>query len=130
MQHAVKLCLPQRAEVTMSLRQKLRNPGLLHPLTVPLVLLALTLAMFGSVLFSGAAVVLSHRGDDLYSQFVYWRSFGFGQLKQGHLALWNPHVFSGTPFFSTFEPALLYPINWVHLVLPLAKALNTEIVLH
>ena len=95
-----------------------------------LVLFGLTLLMFVDVLFTAKEVILSQLGTDLSSQFVYWREFGFSQLGQGNLALWNPHIFSGMPYFGGFQSALLYPPNWVFLVLPLAKAINVSIALH
>ena len=95
-----------------------------------LILLGLTLLMFVDVLFSAQEVILSQWGTDLASQFVYWREFGFSQLAQGNLALWNPHIFSGTPYFGGFQSALLYPPNWLYLVLPLAKAIDVSIALH
>jgi hypothetical protein len=58
------------------------------------------------------------------------RAFGFGELSRGHVPLWNPHVFSGTPFVAAFQPALYYPLNVHYLVLPLARSINLEIVLH
>ena len=95
-----------------------------------LVLFGLTLLMFVDVLFTAKEVILSQSGTDLSSQFVYWREFGFSQLSQGNLALWNPHIFSGMPYFGGFQSALLYPPNWLYLVLPLAKAINVSIALH
>ena len=94
------------------------------------ILLAATVAVFGSVLFSAEPIVLSHPGTDLAMQFVDWRDFGFRQLGQGNLALWNPHIFGGTPYFGGFQSALLYPPNWLYLILPLAKAINMGIALH
>ncbi len=46
------------------------------------------------------------------------------------MALWNPHIFSGMPFFGGFQSALLYPPNWLYLLLPIAKAINVSIALH
>ena len=96
----------------------------------PFALLAMTIAMFADVLLSSGGRVLSSFGQDLSTEFVYWRQFGFAQLRAGHLALWNPHVFSGVPFMGGFQAALLYPPNWIYLVLPLATAINLEIALH
>ncbi len=93
-------------------------------------LAALTLAMFADVLFTTQPVVLSNRDTDLSQQFVHWRTFGFDELRRGNLALWNPHLFSGAPFFGGFQSALLYPPNVLFLVLPLAKAVNFSIALH
>lgn len=86
--------------------------------------------MFGNILLSPGDLILSPLGTDLSSYFVYWRQFGFGQLRAGHIPLWNPHVFSGTPALGNFQAALLYPPNWIYLVLALPKAINFEIALH
>jgi len=94
------------------------------------VLLLMVLAMFGPVLFSSEAVVISKPHTDLFDQFAYWRLFGFNELRQGNLALWNPHVFSGMPFLGGFQSALLYPLNAFFLVLPLSKAINVSVALH
>jgi hypothetical protein len=95
-----------------------------------LILMGLAIAMFADVLFCTEEIVLSRANADLFYQFAYWREFGFNQLKQGVLALWNPHVFSGMPFLGGFQSALLYPLNIFFLVLPLAKAINFSIALH
>ena len=96
----------------------------------PLGLLVLTLAMFFDVLFLPGDAVLSSARTDLASQFVHWRGFGFGEMAMGNLPLWNPHIYSGAPFLAGFQSALLYPLNVLYLVLPLAKAINWGIALH
>ena len=93
-------------------------------------LLALTLLVFGRVLFGPGDVVLSCFDADLAQQFIYWRAFGFGELRGGHLALWNPHIYAGAPYLGGFQSALLYPPNWLYLCLPLARAINVGIALH
>jgi hypothetical protein len=95
-----------------------------------LVLLFLVLAMFGGVILSDANRILSSPQADIASQFIYWRDFGFSELKRGNLALWNPHLFSGAPFFGGFQSALLYPLNFPYLFLPLGIAVNAGIMLH
>jgi hypothetical protein len=94
------------------------------------VLLGLTLGMFGNVLFTSRPVVLSDSGNDLASQFIYWRTFTADQLRHGHLPLWNPHVFSGMPYLGWAQTAVLYPTNWLDLVLPLPRSINLGIALH
>ncbi len=113
-------------------------PNVLPPAAVPwyvrvlpaAVLAALTLAMFWDVLWNGGSTVLSSASGDLRAQFLPWREFGFGQLRQGNFPLWNPHLFGGTPYFAGFQSALLYPPNWLHLFLPLGVAINWIIALH
>ena len=99
-------------------------------LTAGAILLLLLLLLLGNTLAPGGEVLLSRVGLDLFAQFVAWRKFGFEQLAQGNLALWNPHVYGGAPFFGGFQAALLYPPNWLYLVLPLPLAVNLGIVLH
>ena len=92
--------------------------------------LVLTLLVFGHVLFGRPDLVLSDRGGDLRLQYVQWREFGFGQLRQGHFPLWNPHIYSGVPYFGGFQSGLLYPLNAQYLLLPTPQAVNVGIVLH
>jgi hypothetical protein len=96
----------------------------------PLGLLFLTLAMFFDVLFLPGDTLLSNAKTDLATQFVHWRGFGFGEIARGNLPLWNPHIYSGAPFLAGFQSALLYPLNVLYIVLPLAKAVNWGIALH
>ena len=93
-------------------------------------LLALTFALFFDVLFLPGDAVLSNGRTDLVAQFVHWRGFGFGEIARGNLPLWNPHIYCGAPFLAGFQSALLYPLNAVYLILPLAKAINWGIALH
>ncbi len=51
------------------------------------------------------------------------------QLRAGHIPLWNPHIFCGSPFLGNFQSALHYPLTWLHLLLPLAPAINWTIAL-
>ena len=91
----------------------------------------LVLLMFADSISAGGSAILSSPNADIASQFIYWRDFGFSELKNGNLALWNPHLFSGTPFFGGFQAALLYPLNIVYLLLPLGiAAINAGIILH
>jgi hypothetical protein len=94
------------------------------------VLLLLTLCMFGDVLFTSRPLVLSNGQADLASQFIYWRAFAADQLRHGHLPLWNPHVFCGTPFLGWAQAGVLYPPNWLDVVLPLPLSINLGITLH
>src|SRR5918992_4165195 len=82
----------------------------------------LTLAMFAETLIAPGTRVLGAHNTDLALHFLHWREFGFGELAKGNLALWNPHIFAGAPFFGGMQSALLYPLNWLFLVLPLPLA--------
>jgi hypothetical protein len=93
-------------------------------------LLAATLAVFGDVLLAGDRVLLSTAGDDMTRPFFYWLPFAFGELRKGHLVLWNPYNYAGAAYFGGFGPALLYPPNWIHMVLPTVFAINATIAVH
>ncbi|MBL7211988.1 MAG: hypothetical protein ISS61_06390 [Desulfobacteraceae bacterium] len=110
---------------------KSRDFGAIFSLVIaPLIILCIVIAFFGDTLFFSSDKVLSKEGEDLFSQYVHYRDFGFTELRKGNLALWNPHIFSGIPFLGGFQSALLYPFNLIYLILPLAKAINAEIALH
>lgn len=90
----------------------------------------LTLGMFFEPLVMPGAQVLGTPQGDLAYQFLPWRDFGFSELAKGDFPLWNPHIFAGAPFFGGMQSALLYPPNWLFLVLPLAVATNWSIALN
>lgn len=106
---------------------RLSTPSWPHALAAYLLLVLL---MFADTITAGGSTILSSPHTDIASQFIYWRDFGFSELKKGNLALWNPHLFSGAPFFGGFQAALLYPLNVFYLFLPLSVAINTGIILH
>jgi hypothetical protein len=97
-----------------------------RPLALALAGLALlVLAMFADALVAPGSRVLGDARSDLPNQFLPWRAFGFGELAKGNLALWNPYVFGGAPFFGGMQSALLYPPNLLFLALPLPLAMNS-----
>jgi hypothetical protein len=90
----------------------------------------LVFAMFFDTLVAPGTRVLGSPNTDLAHQFLPWRDFGFEELAKGNLALWNPYIFGGAPFFGGMQSALLYPPNWLFLVLPLPLAANWTIALN
>ena len=54
--------------------------------------------------------------------------FLIDQLKLGHLPLWNPYLFSGTPFLADINLGLLYPGNFLFFLLPPFRALTIGVV--
>lgn len=49
------------------------------------------------------------------------------EVRQGRFPLWNPYLFSGTPFFADINLAVLHPFNLLYLVLPPFRALTVGI---
>src|SRR5947209_3227786 len=94
-----------------------------------LLYLVATLIVFGDLLY-GSGQVVSRYGTDLSHLFLGLRDFGFRELGHGHLTLWNPHLFCGAPFLAGFQSALLYPPNWLYVILPVNRAANLDVALH
>ncbi|MGC9394690.1 MAG: YfhO family protein [Anaerolineae bacterium] len=69
-------------------------------------------------------------GNDLTNMFVPWLHFVKTSIQQGRLPLWNPTLFSGTPFVANPQPALFYPPTWLALLLSPARALALSLVFH
>jgi hypothetical protein len=86
--------------------------------------------MFADVVFTSRPRILSDRQNDLASQFIYWHAFAADQLRHGRLPLWNPHVFSGMPFLGWAQSGVLYPPNWLDMLLPLPLSINFGVALH
>ncbi len=60
--------------------------------------------------------------SDLVLENLQWKSFIRQNLAQGEIPLWNPHQFSGIPFFAAGQQSTLYPISLLYYVLPLPAA--------
>src|SRR5262249_12654451 len=56
--------------------------------------------------------------------------FGSAALAHGELPLWNPYIFSGTPYIAGLQSAIFYPLHLIYLLCPTALAMNLSIALH
>lgn len=56
---------------------------------------------------------------DVTFQIQPWQLFARRELRAGRLPLWNPHQFSGTPFWSNGQSAPLFPLHLLFAALPL-----------
>jgi len=63
-------------------------------------------------------------------QFYPWREYAFDALRSGSLPYWNPYSGAGAPLLANYQSALLYPLNWFGLILPLAWSMSVTAVLH
>ncbi len=63
--------------------------------------------MRGQVLFWGTPML----------QFVPWHLDAISIFRQGHLPLWNPWVGMGAPLLANYQAAVLYPPNWLLLLI-------------
>jgi hypothetical protein len=83
--------------------------------TKPIDYLPWALVILGPLILLGPMLI---RGDALFwgtplLQFVPWRQFALQTLQQGHLPLWNPLLGMGTPLLANYQTALLYPPNFL-----------------
>lgn len=70
----------------------------------------LTMIFFWQSIFT-EGVLMPRGGGDLVS-FVYpVYSFAADSIQHGVLPLWNPHLYSGSPFAADIQSSLFYPIN-------------------
>ncbi len=69
-------------------------------------------------------------GNDLTNMFVPWLRFAVTTVQQGRLPLWNPTLFSGTPFVANPQPGLFYPPTWLALLMSPTRALALSLVFH
>lgn len=74
--------------------------------------------------------VLSSQATDTRSYFFSILTFGNDSLSKGILPLWNPYIYSGSPYVATLQTAIFYPLNWLYILLPLSTAINLSIALH
>jgi hypothetical protein len=72
----------------------------------PFILLA-PVYLTGKALFWGTPLL----------QFGPWWSYAWQTLLSGHLPLWNPLLGMGAPLLANYQSALLYPPDWIYLLL-------------
>jgi hypothetical protein len=61
--------------------------------------------------------------DILFWFFPIWK-LAVEQISHGQLPLWNPYLYSGTALFAEWQPGLLDPLNWIHLLGPTSRTLT------
>ena len=98
--------------------------------TASVFLLVVSALLAATIWFSAATQPFNvqlerERPAHVYDFFSYYRpnaEYAFTRLRQGDLPLWNPNQGLGGPFLATLQTGVLYPPNWLHLVLPSQRA--------
>ena len=67
---------------------------------------------------------------DIYGYYFPLKYFALTNIQKGHLPLWNPHIFSGTPFLASIQSSIFYPISILFYFLPLSYSFNIYFVFH
>jgi membrane protein YfhO len=92
----------------------------------PIVLVATGFALLFAALFAPALLggrVLAPPGDGLLYYYPM-RAHVAHVLRDGHLPLWNPYIYSGFPLLADIEVGAFYPPNVLFLILPAPLAMN------
>lgn len=92
-----------------------------------IVLLGITLALFGTHLFSSHVIGSTYWDTDV-SYYLKLRDYAFGQ--DGPVPRWNTLDMCGVPLVAEIQSGLFYPPNIVFLFVPLERAVNITILLH
>lgn len=105
------------------------KPTKSRPWVPAMVFAILAFLLYADVLFDNSTVPAAP-STDITVQFISWRDFGFSEMARGHIPLWNPHIFCGTPYMASFQSALFYPPNWVHLIVPVGLGISWYCAIH
>lgn len=101
------------------------DPASRWPVAVGLLALC-SIIFFGRFLFTGRIFVLRDLIYDFYPMLVFLKE----HLLQGTLPFWNPYTGCGEPYFSNIQAGILYPLNIIHLLLPLPLSVSVSVALH
>lgn len=82
--------------------------------------------IFWKTLFSGGSVISPY----LFTVNHPWAEFLRRNMANGDFPMWNPHIYSGLPFFSDPKSAMLYPLSYIFAFLPYTSALFYSLALH
>lgn len=63
---------------------------------------------------------------DITQVFHPWLIWAGEQIRRGVFPFWNPHAYTGAPFFGNGQSALLFPLTLLPVVLPAAVAVTVS----
>ena len=91
--------------------------------------------LLGGILVAAAVFLFPHErlstAYDWFQNWSYHKEFLRRTLREdGVVPLWCRWSFSGKPFQADVETQLLYPGNWLHVLLPPAVALPLDVLVH
>ena len=105
----------------LSIKQKVGN-------FLPIIFLVLTsVAFFAKIICSGETLY----GSDFLYYFYPIKRFAYDYVStNGLLPLWNPYLFSGTPFIANIQASMFYPLGLLYYLIPTETAYLYSTVLH
>lgn len=66
---------------------------------------------------------------DVIQEIYPWKTLVINELKKGHLPLWNPYNFSGTPLLANYQSQVFSPINIIFFIFPQWLAWTISVIL-
>jgi membrane protein YfhO len=66
--------------------------------------------------------------QDLLTLMTPWFDFAWHEWRQGRIPLWNPYQIGGMPFLANDESAVLFPMQLVAMLFPIAIGLQFQMV--
>lgn len=97
----------------------------------PAVGAAVALAVFVCLLYY--PLLFTNRvlaSGDILLYFYPYRDYAAAALRTGTVPLWNPYIFMGAPFLANPQAAVLYPLHWPLLWLPVTQQIYWSAALH
>mgnify|MGYP000897104354 CR=1 FL=1 len=67
---------------------------------------------------------------DILLYFYPYRDFVASALREGHIPFWNPYLFGGAPLLANPQAAVLYPLHWPLIWLPVTKQVYWSAAIH
>ncbi len=94
--------------------------------TAALVLAGFVALLFYPLLFTNRVLATG----DILLYFYPYRDFVAGALREGRIPLWNPYLFGGAPLLANPQAAVLYPLHWPLVWLPVTKQVYWSAAIH
>ena len=69
-------------------------------------------------------------GPDAFGYFYPLYEYAVSRLRTGHLPLWNPYLFLGTPGLANLQMGTLYPLHAIYFVFGVPDAVGSVLALH
>lgn len=96
------------------------------PLGAALLLALFVVLLYFPLLFTNRVLA----GGDILLYFYPYRDYAASVLRNGEIPLWNPYIFMGAPFLANPQAAVLYPLHWPLIWLPVTQQIYWSAALH
>jgi hypothetical protein len=104
----------------------LRRTAWLPHLAVALLLAGFVALLYWPLLFTNRVLATG----DILLYFYPYRDFVAEALREGRIPFWNPYLFSGAPLLANTQAAVLYPLHWPLIWLPVTAQVYWSAALH